>query len=126
MNAAPDLLARIEAECENKLLCAGDLAENILEIIRASPRDGAAQACASCTDLRGRLVNIYHLTLTYGDDAPTALRTIRAASSPGAPAPAVRFERGCLHWPGGGMNLSMLRALLARAGLEIVMRGSDA
>jgi hypothetical protein len=69
------LLEHIEAECNNKLLCAGDLAENIIELIRAS---------------KG--------TVT-----------------------AIRFENGCLEWPGGGMNLSMLRGLLSRAGLEIVV-----
>lgn len=33
-----------------------------------------------------------------------------------------RFHNGYLEWPGGGMNLAMLRALLARAGLQIVAR----
>lgn len=35
-------------------------------------------------ELRGRLVRIYHLTLT-GQDAPATLRAVRAASAPGAP-----------------------------------------
>jgi hypothetical protein len=34
------LVERIEAECNNKLLCAGDLADNILAIIRAA-KEGA-------------------------------------------------------------------------------------
>jgi hypothetical protein len=40
--------------------------------------------CGECIDLRTRLVNIYHLTLT-GTDAASVVRTVRAASSPGAP-----------------------------------------
>jgi hypothetical protein len=47
------------------------------------------EVCASCIDLRVRLVNIYHLTLNY-HDAPSAIAAVRAASSPGAPAPAPR------------------------------------
>jgi hypothetical protein len=43
--------------------------------------------CPSCVDLRTRLVNIYHLTLNGGDPA-TTLAAVRAASGPGAPAPA--------------------------------------
>ena len=35
-------------------------------------------------------------------------------------ANVTRFRDGCLEWPGGGMNLDMLRALLAPAGLQIV------
>lgn len=45
------------------------------------------EVCASCIDLRIRLVNIYHLTITYRDPLES-LRAVRAASSPGAPAPA--------------------------------------
>lgn len=90
MNAA--LLEHIEAECNNTRLCAGDLADNILEIIRASRGIAGARPvpiCASCVDLRGRLVTIYHQTLNY-QDAPTALLAIRAASGPGAPAPELQ------------------------------------
>jgi hypothetical protein len=47
-----------------------------------------AQICASCIELRQRLVNIYHLTLTYHDPAAT-VRAVREASEPGAPAPGV-------------------------------------
>lgn len=35
---------------------------------------------------------------------------------------ATRFHNGYLEWPGGGMNLAMLRSLLVRAGLQIVAR----
>lgn len=45
------------------------------------------EVCASCVDLRVRLVNIYHLTLTHRDPLES-LRAVRAASGPGAPAPA--------------------------------------
>lgn len=79
------LLERIAAECNNTRLGAGELAENILEIIQASK---ARQGCADCIGLRARLVNIYHLTLTYRGDAAETLRAVRAASGPGAPAPA--------------------------------------
>lgn len=48
-----------------------------------------AAACPSCAELRARLVNIYHLTLTGdGEGDPGVVRAIRAASGPGAPAPA--------------------------------------
>lgn len=47
-----------------------------------------ARVCEDCIDLRLRLVNIYHLTLT-GPDAASTVRHIRAASGPGAPAPNV-------------------------------------
>jgi len=47
----------------------------------------AAAPCAACIDLRARLTNIYHLTLN-GGDAAGIVRAIRAASGPGAPAPA--------------------------------------
>jgi hypothetical protein len=48
----------------------------------------AGAACESCRDLRGRLRNIYHLTTTYSNaGALAALRAIREASGPGAPAP---------------------------------------
>lgn len=46
------------------------------------------QICASCIDLRQRLVNIYHLTLTGHDPAAT-VQAVREASGPGAPAPGV-------------------------------------
>lgn len=85
MNAARDLLERIEAECNNTRPCAGDLADNVLALIQAS-KSPARQACADCNDLRGRLVNIYHLTLT-GHDLAATVRAVRAASGPGAPAP---------------------------------------
>jgi hypothetical protein len=77
------LLERIEEQCNDKLLCAGDLAENILGLIRAT---------------RALVPSAFDPT-------------------------AVRFEDGLLQWPGGGMNLSLLRLLLARAGLEIVVAG---
>lgn len=55
-----------------------------------------AQVCESCIELRRRLTNIYHLTLT-AQDAPGALLSVRAASGPGAPAASV----GCqaCGWP---------------------------
>jgi hypothetical protein len=46
--------------------------------------------CADCKDLRARLVNIYHLTLNYGEAPAAVLLAIRAASGPGAPAPPPR------------------------------------
>ncbi len=49
------------------------------------------EICGSCIDLRGRLLNVYHLTLNY-QDAPTALLAIRAASGPAAPAPALEYS----------------------------------
>jgi hypothetical protein len=42
-------------------------------------------ACADCIELRARLVNIYHLTIT-GSDAASTVRAVRVASGPGAPA----------------------------------------
>jgi hypothetical protein len=39
-DALATLVERIEAECNNKMLCAGDLADNILAIIRAA-KEGA-------------------------------------------------------------------------------------
>lgn len=81
-------------------------------------------ACEDCEGLRSRLRNIYHLTLNY-HDAGLAVRAVREASGPGAPAPVWKFEDGCLQWPGGGMNLAMLQALLAPAGLVIVKRSAD-
>ncbi len=39
---------------------------------------------------------------------------------PTANANTTKFEGDLLQWPGGGMNLAMLRALLAPAGLRIV------
>lgn len=47
-----------------------------------------AQICDSCIDLRQRLINVYHLTLTGADPAAT-VRAVRAASGPGAPSPGV-------------------------------------
>jgi len=47
----------------------------------------AVHVCASCIELRTRLVNIYHLTLT-GESTAGALAAVREASGPGAPAPA--------------------------------------
>lgn len=44
--------------------------------------------CASCIDLRGRLRNCYHLTITYADPV-AALGAVREASGPGAPAPVL-------------------------------------
>ena len=41
-------------------------------------------ACEDCPDLRNRLRNIYHLTLTYRDPVET-VKAVRAASGPGAP-----------------------------------------
>lgn len=49
-----------------------------------------AQICASCVDLRQRLVNVYHLTLTgHGHDPAATVRAVREASGPGAPSPGV-------------------------------------
>jgi hypothetical protein len=48
-------------------------------------------ACEHCPDLRNRLRNIYHLTLTYRDPVET-VKAVRAASGPGAPAPAALAE----------------------------------
>lgn len=45
-----------------------------------------AHICAECIDLRQRLINVYHLTLT-GHDAAATVQAIREASGPGAPAP---------------------------------------
>lgn len=47
--------------------------------------------CAEAIDLRARLVNIYHLTLTGGDPA-LSLLAVRDASSPGASAPAREYS----------------------------------
>lgn len=44
------------------------------------------EICPECVELRKRLVNIYHLTLTGPDPAAT-VRAVREASGPGAPSP---------------------------------------
>lgn len=62
--------------------------------------DACGGTCAEANDLRRRLVNIYHLTLTGGDAAGTLL-AVRAASSPGAPAPAREYSGAP---PAGGSN----------------------
>jgi hypothetical protein len=48
-------------------------------------------ACPECNDLRARLRNIYHLTLTSRDDA-AIVRAVRDASGPGAPSPPPRKD----------------------------------
>jgi hypothetical protein len=55
-------------------------------------RAEARELAAGAADLRARLVNIYHLTLTGGADPVAALQAIRAASGPGAPAPPAGSE----------------------------------
>lgn len=60
----------------------------IRERLRGMPSPPAAPPCPDCAELRGRLTNIYHLTLT-GQDALATVRDVRAASGPGAPAPGV-------------------------------------
>lgn len=53
------------------------------------------QICAECIELRQRLVNVYHLTLT-GSDPESTVRAVREVSGPGAPAPGVTLPRcGC-------------------------------
>lgn len=47
------------------------------------------EPCAACLDLRQRIVNVYHLTLT-GDDPAATVRAVRDATAPGAPAPPSR------------------------------------
>jgi hypothetical protein len=45
---------------------------------------------------------------------------LRLFDEPEADKGVTKFEGDLLQWPGGGMNLAMLRALLARAGLAII------
>lgn len=52
-------------------------------------------ACEDCADLRNRLANIYHLTLTYREAGET-MRHIRASSGPGAQAQAALCGVDCL------------------------------
>lgn len=77
-----------------------NMTARVEDLCREPSEDGpfgmlVAQACggtcAEAVDLRARLVNIYHLTLTGGDPDVT-LRAVRAASSPGAPAPAREYS----------------------------------
>jgi hypothetical protein len=56
----------------------------VFEYLPGAPAPGGA--CEDCADLRARLRNIYHQTLTFNDPA-AALRAVREASAPGAPAP---------------------------------------
>lgn len=77
--------------------CAPESSAYYLALIRDRLRGvdpaAPAQACADCLDLRARLVNVYHLTLT-GDDAAAVVLAVRAASGPGAPSPAPAAPRG--------------------------------
>lgn|GEM_PF-6279169 len=75
-----DEVSRIAKRIE--LLCREPTAE------ASPPGDelAAGGACEGCRDLRARLRNIYHLTLTYSSAAAT-IQAIREASAPGAPAP---------------------------------------
>jgi hypothetical protein len=61
----------------------------------------AGEACEGCRDLRARLRNVYHLTLTYSSVRPgTTMQAIREASAPGAPAPPASGDGICaIHGP---------------------------
>jgi hypothetical protein len=66
---------------------------SIRDRLRGVETARAVHVCADCIELRGRLVNIYHLTLT-GQDAPSTVLAVRAASSPGAPSWAAPAAAG--------------------------------
>lgn len=57
----------------------------VFEYLPGAPAPGGP--CEDCVDLRARLRNVYHLTLTHQDPA-AAVRAVREASAPGAPRPA--------------------------------------
>ena len=61
----------------------------VFEYLPGAPAPGGA--CEDCADLRARLRNIYHQTLTFNDPA-AAVRAVREASAPGAPAPPAAAE----------------------------------
>lgn len=74
---------------ERSNLVASCYLAQIRDRLRGMPSPPAAPPCPDCVDLRVRLTNIYHLTLT-GQDALSTVRAVRAASGPGAPAPSAR------------------------------------
>lgn len=74
--------------CDEALALRGEIARLRTELAQTRACGGT---CAEAVDLRARLVNIYRLTLT-GGDADVTLRAVRAASSPGAPAPAREYS----------------------------------
>lgn len=77
------------------LEAAGRIRRRILELCQectaeASPPHAEASPaapCPDCVELRGRITNIYHLTLTGEWDPLATVRAVRAASGPGAPSP---------------------------------------
>jgi hypothetical protein len=84
----------------------------VFEYLPGAPAPGGP--CEDCADLRNRLRNIYHLTLTHQDPAE-AIRGVREASAPGAPRPAPLEYSGtvtehgrcgvdCLACAAGGAN----------------------
>jgi hypothetical protein len=71
-------------------------------------------------DLRGQLaqMKVARDTVELERDQAHSWKDVTAMVT--ADQGLTKFEGGLLKWPGGGMNLDMLRALLARAGLSIV------
>jgi hypothetical protein len=63
--------------------------------------------------------NAVKLALGFPEDLCRDLSPRVAAALERAEGKGVRFHNGYLEWPGGGMNLAMLRSLLERAGLQI-------
>jgi len=90
-----DEVSRIARRIE--VLCREPTAE------AAPPGDelAAGGACEGCRDLRARVRNIYHLTLTYSSGRAVAtIQAIREASAPGAPAPPASGDGVCaIHGP---------------------------
>lgn len=57
--------------------------------------------------------------LVFGRESAECAKRIVELLEPIASGRDCKFENGYLEWPGGGMNLAMLRALLARDGYTI-------
>lgn len=55
-----------------------------MQDLLARLQDRAAKAEADLELLRGRLRNIYHMSINYGNQPVLALQAIRKASMPGA------------------------------------------